>query len=141
MAIRGSWDGAPLFLPPNANFDDGHGVVAEDVHHLDRDLAPPRLAFLKHAGQFQRTVLLGTEGLPLVFEDKVTCPDLFIFVQMHLWWLKSANGYLAKRHFLDPDNFALAFKVEIHRPVVNPVCPALGEPFTTDDADRKSTRL
>jgi hypothetical protein len=31
-----------LFLPAHAHVHDRYRVVAEDVHHLDRDLPPPR---------------------------------------------------------------------------------------------------
>ena len=60
-----------------AHLHDRHRVIAEDVHHLDRDLAPPRRAFVKDALQFQRPVLLRAEALPLVLEDVIARPDLF----------------------------------------------------------------
>src|SRR4030042_2058952 len=34
---------------------------------------------------------------------------------------------------LHPDDFPLALEVEPHRPVINPVCPVLGEHFAGDD--------
>ena len=65
------------FFPPTVDFNNRHGVVAEDIHHLHGQLAPPRRAFVKDAGQFQRAVFLGAEGLPLVFKDVIPSPSLF----------------------------------------------------------------
>ena len=99
---------SPLFLPSHGNFNYGHRVIPEDIHHLDRDLASPRRAFVKDAGQFQRAVFLGAEGLPLVFKDVIPGPAFFPFA-----------AFLV----LHADDLALALKVEIHGPVINPIRP------------------
>ena len=67
---------SPSRFFPHAHLHNRHRVIAEDVHHLDRDLAPPRRAFVEDALQFQRAVLLRAEGLPLVLEDVIARPDL-----------------------------------------------------------------
>ena len=77
----------PSLLPavlPHAHVHDRHRVVAENVHHLDRDLSPPRLALVEDAFQFQRAVLLRAEALPLVLEDVIPRPDLFPHLQIRL---------------------------------------------------------
>jgi hypothetical protein len=45
-----------LFLGSHGHFGNGHGIVAEDVHHLDGDLAPPRPAD-RAAGGPRRSML------------------------------------------------------------------------------------
>jgi hypothetical protein len=115
------YDARRLSVPllfPHAHLDNRHRIIAEDVHHLYRELAPPRRAFVEHALQFQRPVLLGAEALPLVLEDVIPDPLFFPFA-----------GFL----ILHPDDFPFALKVEVHRPVVNPVGPVLGEHFAGDD--------
>jgi len=95
----------------HGNFHDGHRVVAEDVHDLHRQLPPAGFALVEHACEFQRAILLRPKRLPLVLEDEVTRPDLFplvCFVVFHA------------------DDFPLVLKVEVHRPVVDPVSPVLG---------------
>ena len=62
--------------------------------------------------QFQCAVLLGAEGLPIVFSDEVASPMLF---------------RLAGFFVLDGDNLSLGLEIEIHRPVVDPVGPVAGE--------------
>ena len=52
----------PLAVPSHAYFDDGQRVVAENIHHLDCDLAPPARAFVEDALQFQGAVFLGPES-------------------------------------------------------------------------------
>ena len=95
-AIQGSWDGVPLFLPSHVDFDDRHGVVAEDVDHLDGELAPPRGAFMKDAGQFQRAVFLGAEGLPLVFKDVIPGPASLPTRRLSSFFTRTISRLLSK---------------------------------------------
>src|SRR5208283_4643928 len=113
---------APLFLPSVLAYvhaDNRHGVIAEDVHHLHGDLAPSWRAFVEDAFKFQRPFLLRAEALPLVLEDVVACPEFFPFAGFFI---------------LHPDNFPFVLKVEVYRPVVNPVGPVLSEHLAGDDA-------
>ncbi|MPM47853.1 hypothetical protein SDC9_94574 [bioreactor metagenome] len=69
--------------------------------------------------QFERALLFGTKGLPFVFKDKVARPHFFDL----------AAGFV-----LHPHQFALGFKVKIHRPVIDPVRPLFGEHFALNHA-------
>src|ERR1019366_1001796 len=78
----GSWgnlDAAPLFLRPHVHFGNRHGVIAEDVHDLDGDLAPSGRAFVGDTCKLQLTVFFGAEGLPFVLENVIAGPRLLLF--------------------------------------------------------------
>src|SRR5260370_22451835 len=77
--IRGSWGEEPLLFIRDVDVEDGHGVVAEDVNDFDSDFAAAGRAFVEDAGEFERAVFLGAEGLPFVFENVVAGPDFFVF--------------------------------------------------------------
>ena len=89
------------FFAPTVHFDDGHRVIAKDVHHLDSDLAPPWLALVEHAGQFQRAVLLGAEDLPFVLEDVVARPSLFPFARCLAFCTRMISRLLSKSKSTD----------------------------------------
>ena len=70
-----------------------------------------------HAFEFQRAVFLCAEALPFVLEDVVAGPLLFPYRQILLGSAHPFEGRLRIRRkffFLDADDFAFAFKVEIH---------------------------
>lgn len=111
-----------LLIRPHSShlhLDNFHRVVAEDVHHLDRKLAPTRRAFVEYTDQLQRAVFFGAKRLPLVLEDVISGPHLFP---------------LAAFSVLDPDDLTLVFKIKIDRPVIDPVRPMLGQYLALEDA-------
>ena len=71
---------------------------------------------MKRRFQFQLPVFFGAEALPLVFEDKITCPMFF-----------DLAGLLV----FDGNNLPLALKVRVHAPVINPVGSLLCQNFTS----------
>ena len=85
-------------LPSHIHFDNRHGVIAEDVHDLDGDLAPSGRAFMGDTGQLQRAILLGAEGLPFVLENIVAGPRLLPFAGIGI---------------LGADDLPLALKIEV----------------------------
>src|ERR1700730_7633846 len=135
MAIRETSDGGPLFLPRNIDLDDGHGVVAEDVHDFDGECSASGRTFVEDAGEFERAVFLGAERLPFVFENVIACPDFFVFWEVELFGLFHAGHLdLFGRATWDADDFALALKVEIDGPIVDPVGPFFREALAGDHA-------
>ena len=121
------------FFPPTRHFDNRHGVVAEDVHHLDGHLAPPGRAFVKDAGQFQRYGPSSCGRIATRFRRcnrrsrPLHTPQVHLR-RFHSWHRRLASGAWAA------DDLALALEVEIHGPVVDPVGPFLREPLAGDDA-------
>src|SRR5450756_745694 len=103
----------PLFFPSHRDFDNGHRVIAKNIHDLNRNLAPSWHYFLCDAGQVERTIFLGAKRLPFVLEHVITSPDFLVFLDCHLWRFKPADGYLSS-NFLDADNFFLALEVKVH---------------------------
>src|SRR5262249_40994290 len=92
--------------------NDLHCVVAEDINYFDRDFPFSGREFSRRACQFEGTILLGAERLPLVLKYIAAGPH----------FLKRA-GFLV----LYPDDFFLALEVEVDGPVVDPVRPLFGE--------------
>jgi len=62
----------------NPHLNNHHCIIPEDVYHFDRDLAATRFTLMKNALQFNRTVFLCAERLPLVLKDVVSRPNRFI---------------------------------------------------------------
>src|SRR3989338_5070090 len=92
----------------NRYFNNRHRVIAKNIHHFHRNLAPPRHDFLRHAHQFQRAIFLGAERLPFVLEYVVAGPNL----------LKAPLSRRRERGWgggcvnLHPNNIALALKIK-----------------------------
>ena len=106
------------------HLDDLHGVVAENIHHLDGDFVASRLTFME--GVFN-----SSERSFLVRKDchsfsKMKSPVQIFFHQ--LCRSCSFGGFLTRTIS------RFAFEVEIHAPVIDPVRPFLGQHFTGDDA-------
>ena len=107
-------DAMPLFFSSDRDFDNLHGVIAENINDLHRDFTATRLALLINAFQLKCSVFFCTEGLPFIFKNVIACPDLFIFVRFFIF---------------NPDNFPFGFKIEINRPIINPIRPVLRQDF------------
>ncbi|MGA7878981.1 MAG: hypothetical protein WCA08_25205, partial [Desulfoferrobacter sp.] len=65
-----------------------HGVVAEDVHHLNGQLAPPRQAFVEDADELKRSVLFGAKAFhffsPVSPQDQIEKGRLAFFQLLFL---------------------------------------------------------
>ncbi len=99
-ACAGHYRCAP-FLPSVLSYlhvNNRHRVVAEDIDHLHRELAPSRFAFVKDAFQLQRPVFLQTETLPLVLKDVIPGPEFFPFITQMTLLRSTEGGFEMGRH-------------------------------------------
>jgi hypothetical protein len=81
----------------NSYLHDSHGIIAKNIHDLDRNLSRTGFTLMGDALEFKRAVLFGSEVPPLVLEDILPGPLLFPLTKSHLLVLLTFGSTLYTR--------------------------------------------